>query len=140
MTSIFYSDNSVGSYVAVLVAINCSQACYCATWLITSEVFPTDIRGTGHSSCAVFGRFGAIFAVAVYDNYSTNHVLGGSCLLAAAAVVMGLIASTLPETRDKRLENTLYEEDLGRLPLIDKSVVDVDLRYNETATTGMKNQ
>ena len=83
------------------VSLAAIMAAATATWVVTPELFDTDIRSTGHAYCNSLGRIGAFFASYFVDS-SVSMVYVGSglgilCAVAAAA------ASTLPETARKKL-------------------------------------
>jgi putative MFS transporter len=73
-----------------------------ATWVITPELYPTQIRATGHSVCNSMARITAFFVPFLIDSPATNQQI---CLVLAIVVMIATIASsTLPETKNKLLD------------------------------------
>lgn len=66
------------------------------TWVATPELFPTELRATGHSSCAAISKLCSFFAPYLVSSALSYAAVGwilGILSFAAAAV-----AHTLPET------------------------------------------
>ena len=78
------------------------MAASCATWVMTPELFGTDVRATAHSSSNVIARLGALASPYVVDSDLPIPVIGVIlsvfCGIAALAVVM------LPETNNINLD------------------------------------
>lgn len=53
-----------------------AMAASCATWVSTPELYPTNIRSTGHSIAAASSRLGAALSPAVVHHFSSSMVCG----------------------------------------------------------------
>jgi hypothetical protein len=70
----------------------------CATWVATSELYPTEMRATGHSvssSIAKLGSFLVPYFVVSSISFSTVGIVLGCVNLVASVVAF----FTLPETK-----------------------------------------
>ena len=78
------------------------------TWVHTVELFPTELRASGHSLAAIMGRIGSFAAVYWVDDYVVDdgHTLTGSLFYIGAAVVTAFLVLQLPETAGIRLDDT----------------------------------
>ncbi|CAM9089701.1 unnamed protein product, partial [Chrysoparadoxa australica] len=76
-----------------------------ATWVATPELYPTEIRGTGHSVAGLISKFGALLVpFLVNSSLPDMPVMLG---IAACTVMAGLAALALPETKSMRLGHDL---------------------------------
>eukprot|EP00038_Savillea_parva_P013164 m.209298 g.209298 ORF g.209298 m.209298 type:complete len:608 (-) comp24538_c0_seq1:107-1930(-) len=73
-----------------------------ATWVVTPELFPTQVRGTGHSWCNAFARIGGMAT----PFWGRALLPQGTRLAVYAAVstVCGLVSMSLRETRGSMLK------------------------------------
>lgn len=83
-------------------AISCIFAASSATWIITPELYPTEIRSTAHASANSLGRIGAFFA-SYYVDSSFDLLLVGIGL-GLLSTIAAAVASCLPETAQKILD------------------------------------
>ena len=74
-------------------------------WILTSEIYPTFLRGTGHSAACILGRVGAFAAVFWVDDFAYANVLYGSILYIIASALVSLCGLFLPETMHKKLDD-----------------------------------
>ncbi len=77
------------------------------TWLLPSELYPTEVRALAHGMSAAAGKFGALFAGIVFHHMSTPAIfkLSALCGLVGACVTMLFVpdVTTLDLTElDKR--------------------------------------
>jgi hypothetical protein len=68
----------------------------CASWVATPELYPTEMRATGHSVCVAWSRVGGLIApFLVFSSMNKiiiSSVLGVFSIFAAAGTIL------LPET------------------------------------------
>lgn len=76
------------------------------SYLYTSEVYPTSIRGLGLGLCSSIARLGAISTPAVAHIYASYNLLGSLCVYLGVAVLSCLCSFCLPiETKNRPLTN-----------------------------------
>lgn len=73
-------------------------------WILTSEIYPTFLRGTGHSASCILGRAGAFLAVFWVDDFAVSNVLYGAILYIITSALVALCGLFLPETMHKKLD------------------------------------
>ncbi len=79
------------------------------TFVLPSEVFPVNMRTTGHGIAAGIGKLGAFVGVFVVPALQKSIGLRGMLLVAAAASVAGvLLTLTLPEPSGRSLEHAVH--------------------------------
>lgn len=79
-----------------------------ATWVATSELFPTELRATGHAFATAFLRFGSLIAPFLVE--SSEISLRTIGLLISAVFFCGLGCSfMLPETKGKQLDAVIKD-------------------------------
>jgi len=67
------------------------------TWVATSELYPTKIRGTGHSICSSMARIGAFFSPYLVEGKGVGIAV--ICVVLCAVNVLAVFAvMMLPET------------------------------------------
>src|SRR4051794_19342915 len=75
------------------------------TFVIPSEIYPTDMRATGHGISAGVGKLGAFIGVFLFPVLQTSLGLRGTLLLTAAVSGLGFaLTRVLPEPAGARLE------------------------------------
>jgi MFS transporter, PHS family, inorganic phosphate transporter len=91
------------------------------TFIYPAELFPTEVRTTGHGISAGAGKLGAFIGAFLFPDLLASHLgLRGAMVIAGVVAAVGLILTitTLPETRGKSLEELeehAYEEQPARL-------------------------
>jgi MFS family permease len=98
------------------------QACAVAAWnavdVISSELFPTQVRATGMGLCAASGRLGAMLAQAV-NGYLVNSP-ARLLLVAASTLLIGAVSpSFLPDATGRPVEDRVGGEEEARQRLGD---------------------
>eukprot|EP01065_Artemidia_motanka_P033063 TRINITY_DN4002_c2_g1_i2.p1 TRINITY_DN4002_c2_g1~~TRINITY_DN4002_c2_g1_i2.p1 ORF type:complete len:412 (+),score=94.47 TRINITY_DN4002_c2_g1_i2:384-1619(+) len=87
-----------------LVARAAAMGSSCVTWLVTPELYPTDIRARGQTYANGFGFIGSIVSPFVIDSPSVSDVGVGAVVLSLCAVC-AVAAMHLPfETAGARLD------------------------------------
>src|SRR5689334_2816930 len=75
------------------------------TFVMPSELYPVDMRATGHGISAGIGKLGAFIGVFLFPVLQSSLGLRGTLLLTAGASVLGaLLTLVLPEPAGRRLE------------------------------------
>ncbi|MDA4132695.1 MAG: MFS transporter, partial [Thaumarchaeota archaeon] len=81
------------------------------TFVLPSEVFPVNMRTTGHGFAAGIGKLGAFAGVFLVPQLQSHFGLRGLLLVASTAAVLGfLLTSILPEPSGRSLEEVSGEE------------------------------
>jgi MFS transporter, PHS family, inorganic phosphate transporter len=80
------------------------------TFVLPSEVFPTEARTTGHGTAAGIGKLGAFIGVFLVPQLQSGIGLRGMFFVAGGASVLGFLATRLiPEPRGRSLEEVSGE-------------------------------
>jgi MFS family permease len=75
------------------------------TFVLPGELFPTQVRATGHGIAAGIGKFGAFIGVFLFPVLQDSLGLRGTLLLTAGISVLGaLLTLVLPEPAGRSLE------------------------------------
>jgi MFS transporter, PHS family, inorganic phosphate transporter len=77
------------------------------TFIYPAELFPTEVRTTGHGISAGAGKLGAFAGAFLFPDFLDSSIgLRGAMVISGAVAVVGLLLTffTLPETRGKTLE------------------------------------
>jgi MFS transporter, PHS family, inorganic phosphate transporter len=90
------------------------------TFIYPAELFPTEVRTTGHGVSAGAGKLGAFIGAFLFPDLLASHLgLRGAMVIAGIVALAGLVLTmTLPETRGKSLEELearAFEEQPARL-------------------------
>jgi MFS family permease len=92
------------------------------TFIYPAEIFPVDVRTTGHGIAAAMGKMGAFFGVYAFPHMLAAWGLRGSEIVASVVCLMGLVLTValLPETKGRSLEDLTAEAeeagDVGAAP------------------------
>ncbi len=80
------------------------------TFVLPSEVYPVEMRTTGHGLAAGFGKLGAFVGVFVIPHLQTSIGLRGMLVVASGAALVGLATTAiLPEPSQTSLEDTAVD-------------------------------
>src|SRR5580693_7245611 len=83
------------------------------TFVLPGELFPTQVRATGHGISAGIGKFGAFVGVFLFPVLQSSLGLRGTLLLTAGVSVLGaLLTLVLPEPAGRTLEEISGEADV----------------------------
>ena len=94
------------------------------TFVLPSEVFPVNMRTTGHGIAAGIGKLGAFIGVFLVPHLQSSIGLRGMLLVAGAAAAVGILLTLLlPEPAGRTLED-VSGQDTGRVILMQASGVD----------------
>ena len=76
------------------------------TFILAAELYPVNLRTTGHGISAGLGKFGAFLGVFLFPVISTTMGFRGSLLLSSALAVLGVIVTAVfvKEPAGKSLE------------------------------------
>ena len=85
------------------------------TFVLPSEVFPVNMRTTGHGFAAGIGKLGAFVGVFLVPQLQTHFGLRGLLFVAGGAAILGFfLTSVLPEPSGRSLED-LSGDDVGQV-------------------------
>ena len=80
------------------------------TFVLPSEVFPVEMRTTGHGIAAGIGKFGAFVGVFLVPQLQAHVGLRGMLIVSAISAVLGLLVTLiLPEPASRSLEEVSGE-------------------------------
>jgi MFS transporter, PHS family, inorganic phosphate transporter len=91
------------------------------TFIYPAELFPTEVRTTGHGISAGAGKLGAFIGAFLFPDILASHIgLRGAMTIAGVVAIAGLALTfwSLPETRGKsleELEDDAYAAEPGKL-------------------------
>ena len=75
------------------------------TFVMPSEIYPVDMRATGHGISAGVGKLGAFIGVFLFPVLNSSLGLRGTLLLTAGVAVLGFaLTFVLPEPAGRSLE------------------------------------
>jgi MFS transporter, PHS family, inorganic phosphate transporter len=77
------------------------------TFIFPAELFPTEVRTTGHGISAGAGKLGAFAGAFLFPDFLASSIgLAGAMIIAGVVALIGLVLTmvTLPEPRGKSLE------------------------------------
>jgi PHS family inorganic phosphate transporter-like MFS transporter len=84
------------------------------TFVLPSEVFPTELRTTGHGVAAGIGKLGAFVGVFVVPQLQDRFGLRWMLAIAALAAIIGfLVTLPLPEPAGRALDNVSDDARVG---------------------------
>jgi hypothetical protein len=82
------------------------------TFVLPSEVFPVNMRTTGHGFAAGVGKLGAFVGVFIVPQLQSAVGLRGLLFVAGGAAILGfLLTSVLPEPSGRALEDVSGEDE-----------------------------
>lgn len=94
------------------------------TFVLPSEVFPVEMRTTGHGIAAGIGKFGAFVGVFLVPQLQLRFGLRGMLVVSGCAAIVGMFLTTvLPEPAQRSLEEVSGERP-ALIPIEDKYVVE----------------
>lgn len=81
------------------------------TFVYPAEIFPVEVRASGHGICAAMGKMGAFAGTYLFPQMLSSWGIRGAEGVAAAVAVAGLVftVALLPEPRGKSLEELTAE-------------------------------
>lgn len=85
------------------------------TFVLPSELFPTEYRATGHGLSAGIGKLGAFFGVLLFPITESFFGLNITFVIVSIICLMGIITtSVLTEPKGKSLEDCSYSKIIGK--------------------------
>jgi len=88
---------------------------YALVYLYATELTPTLLRTYGLGTASTVGRIGSILAPVVVDIVGRENKTYPSIVFAVLSLLAGLLSILLPETRDRRLPETVDDIELGKV-------------------------
>lgn len=86
----------------------------CATWVATSELYPTEMRATGHSVCSSLAKLGSFVVPYFVVSSITFSTIG--LTLAFFNFMASAVAFTLPDTTGNTNSNYLHRQNTVKHP------------------------
>ncbi|CAG9769662.1 unnamed protein product [Ceutorhynchus assimilis] len=114
-----------GSLSVYLIGKFGATASFTILYVITSEMFPTNLRNSFMGTCSTFGRCGSMISP---QTPLLAKLWGPLPLLSFAgmSLIAGVLTLLFPETLHKKLPDTVKEaEDIGKTVKIDDSQLEV---------------
>ncbi|XP_022108996.1 solute carrier family 22 member 13-like [Acanthaster planci] len=116
--------------VVSMVGKFCISVTFSLIYLYSIEVFPTPVRAVGVGVCSIASRIGAILSPVIL---LSKHAAADLPLIlfGSSAVIAGLLVFFLPETKGRKLPQTLKEgEEIGKCRCLrrgadDQSAIDL---------------
>ncbi|XP_072018665.1 organic cation transporter protein-like [Amphiura filiformis] len=89
----------------------CAKASFCIVYIHSAEIYPTPVRSIGMGISSMASRVGGILSplITVLGDYWLPLP---SIIIGCFAVLAGLLALLLPETRGKNLPETIEEGEM----------------------------
>lgn len=87
---------------------------YALVYLYATELMPTLLRTYGLGTASMVGRVGSIIAPFVVDLVGKNNKTYPSIVFGGVSLLAGCLSLLLPETRNRRLPETVEDVELGR--------------------------
>ena len=115
----FFFQNTIGILVFFLIGQCSSGACFVLVFIITAELYPTNLRSQAVGFCSSVSRiFGLvspfIASLAIYWKPLPMLILGLPCLLSASLIYL------IPETKDRELPQNM--KDALKLDTFDEDI------------------
>src|ERR1700722_9383218 len=86
------------------------------TFVLPSELYPVNMRTTGHGIAAGIGKLGAFVGVFLVPQLEKHVGLRGMLVVAGVAAILGyLLTGVLPEPARRSLEEVSGEDDDGHV-------------------------
>ncbi len=95
--------------VIVMVGKFCIVCIGAIIHLHASEMFPTVVRSTGLGSCSMWGRLGSMLASIIGRELGQINRSLAIAIFAFPAFISAILTLTLPETKDRKLPDTITE-------------------------------
>jgi len=96
-----FSNNTPFASLLAFLARAFEMSATCSTWVVTPEVFDTEVRSTGHSSANAIARIGGILTPFLVESDLSLPSIGIILLFIHLFVVVAVLH--LPETMGKQL-------------------------------------
>ncbi|ODM96193.1 Solute carrier family 22 member 8 [Orchesella cincta] len=88
---------------------------YALIYLYATELMPTLLRTYGLGTASMVGRVGSIITPFIVDVLGKDNRTYPSIVFGCVALVAGCISLLLPETRNRRLPESVEDVELGRV-------------------------
>ncbi|RXG51824.1 Organic cation transporter protein [Armadillidium vulgare] len=87
----------------------CISSAYQILYLISSEIFPTEVRLQGLGTSNLVARIGAASSPFITDLLGASYPWAPSLVFGSAGMVAGVATLLLPETLNKPMPETIYQ-------------------------------
>ncbi|CAG7828115.1 unnamed protein product [Allacma fusca] len=115
LSSLAFSQGSVLIVILALFGKLVIGAAYALVYLYATEVYPTLLRTYGLGTSSMIGRIGSVLAPFIVDVVGKGNKTYPTLIFGAVSLIAGFLSILLPETRNKRLPETVkdVEENKG---------------------------
>ena len=110
---------ATGILVVGCLARASAMSANCTTWVITPELYKTDVRATGHASCNAFTRIGGFLVPFVVQSKLTNLTVG--VILACVNIIGITMSFVLPNMKGRDIDDPDRDMVTGER-IVDQSV------------------
>lgn len=101
-----FVDSVIVKYILVCVMKFGSASSFCIVYVLTTELYPTEIRGLAFGLSNTFGRVGSILATMMIE-FSPDVYLSISFILAIVCILLSLL---LKETKGLELQDKISQK------------------------------
>ncbi|XP_022110861.1 solute carrier family 22 member 20-like [Acanthaster planci] len=122
LATIFIED-AIARTVVAMVGKFCITATFYIVYLWTGELCPTPVRSVALGLCSMTARVGSIVAPLILNLAKDENITDDLHLIVfgAAAVIAGILLAPLPETKGRKLPETMRDgEELGKFNFMKK--------------------
>ncbi|KAB7497737.1 Zinc metalloproteinase nas-13 [Armadillidium nasatum] len=89
-----------------LIGVACMSVAFCLVYILSAELVPTSVRNISVGTSSMFARIGSAIAPYIVDLLLHLSYFG------ILAIIAGLLCLLLPETRNKKLPESIQEIEL----------------------------
>ncbi len=110
-----FMEKGVGMMVVVMAGKFGIICIFAIIYLHSSEVFPTVVRTSGLGTCSMCGRIGSMLAPIIGRELGQVNRPAAIVIFAVLSIKAGVLTLWLPETRGKKLADTIEEGESNQL-------------------------
>ncbi|OXA57254.1 Organic cation transporter protein [Folsomia candida] len=115
LASLLFESGSVTIIILALFGKLVIGGAYSLVYLYATELMPTLLRTYGLGTASMVGRIGSIMAPYVVDLLGKENNTYPSIVFGSVSLIAGLLSILLPETRNRRLPETVDDIEFDKL-------------------------